>query len=234
MRPRLVFIDDDPHELADFKAIVSDTYDYPPIQWPLPETLETLVGEPPAIFVLDLYFPSPDPAEGPVIPEPEQQRQETIARNIARKLERLYPPPRDTKELLRNTFACIQETYDLLWDQCRALGQLPETGRSLLAQILNSTSYRRVPIVFYSRKVTVEEAVRALQAGAVAVIPKPKSPPDRNAKERVLAQLSAARSVRRGWRARLAGLLHLNVNLTMFSQEFVTQKADFTAIKVGP
>jgi DNA-binding NarL/FixJ family response regulator len=50
------------------------------------------------------------------------------------------------------------------------LGQDPEHGLALLRAI--RTDYPNIPIVFYSRKITPEYAVRALRAGAADVVQK--------------------------------------------------------------
>lgn len=54
---RLVFIDDDPAELGSMREIAEAQYEYVPIRWPPLQPLERTVGEPPALFVLDLYLP---------------------------------------------------------------------------------------------------------------------------------------------------------------------------------
>jgi hypothetical protein len=54
---RLFFIDDDPAELESMREIAKAQYEYVPIRWPPQQPLEQTVGEPPAIFVLDLYLP---------------------------------------------------------------------------------------------------------------------------------------------------------------------------------
>jgi len=66
--------------------------------------------------------------------------------------------------------ACVQDLIGLVTAQWRALGQDPENGLELLASL--QREYPDVPIVFYSRKITPEYAVRALQLGATDVIQK--------------------------------------------------------------
>ena len=219
MKSRLVFIDDDPQELEDLRSIVEADYQYSPIRWPAPQPLQDLIGEPPAIFVLDLYFPDHEATPG-CIPAAQLNEQAALSRQIAQRFLRLYDGPPDGKRLLRDTLSSIRAAYALLWAQCRELRQSAENGRALLQRLQAHRLYRRVPVVFYSRKATVEEALRALQAGALAVIPKPDSPPQGSARESVLAQIKKAQALHRsGWRARCARWLGLNVNLTMIKPE---------------
>ncbi len=218
MRPRLVFIDDDPQELDDFGPLVREAYDYVGVRWPMAGSLEEAIGPAPALFVLDMYFP---PAEGgapETIGEAARTRQAAAARAVAERMAHLYDEAADGKRLLRETFACIQGAYDLLWAQCRELEQSPETGRALLAALRSHPRYRRVPVVFYSRKVTTREAVLALAAGATAVIPKAPSPPRKEDGEWVLRELEAARAVPAGRvrRALARGLGIANFNVTVF------------------
>jgi DNA-binding NarL/FixJ family response regulator len=234
MKPRLVFIDDDERELEDLEQIVGEEYDYTGIPWPLSRPVREVVKEPPSIFVLDLYFPPGNmpPSEIPV----ERQREQALAaRRIGERFSGLYDLSLNGKQLLRETFSCIQKAYALLWEQCQQLKQSPSNGRALLEELRADRLYKKVPIVFYSRKVTVPEALRALQAGAVAVIVKPDSPPDLQARELVLGQLRMAQTVyARGWKTRVARLLDLNVNVTLFSQEFTGTKYEVTGVKVSP
>jgi DNA-binding response OmpR family regulator len=70
-----------------------------------------------------------------------------------------------------------------------------------------------VPFVFYSRKITPENVIRVLQAGAVDAIRK-----DAFNKEEMLARLTAAQQVhdRKGIRSMRAH--GLNVNVTLISK----------------
>ncbi len=216
-KPRLVFIDDDPQELEDLGSIVAEEYDYVPIQWPYAKSLDELVREPPAIFVLDLFFPPAGEAASDTIPPEHIPDQSAHAQRIVEGFSRLYGAQLNGKELLRRTFSQIQEAYALLWAQCRDLKQSADNGRALLAQLKSHRRYKHVPVVIYSRKVTVPEAVRALQAGAVTVIQKVDSPPKLEQKELVLSQLKAAQAVpTAGWKSRLLLLLGINVNVTSF------------------
>jgi CheY-like chemotaxis protein len=226
VKPYLVFIDDDPHELADLGSIASDTYEYEPIKWPHEGPIR--LSRIPDLFVLDMYFPTPGSPSA--IPNADLNAQKQRASEIAAGFAALYENAVEPRDLLRQTFACIREGYDLLWSQCEALGQTAENGRRLLAGIRADRRFAEVPIVFYSRKATVEDAVLALQAGAFAVIPKVASPPSKQAREAVLAQFEAARH-------RFADLSKggtpANFNVTLLQEEIVAQKLEFTIAKMG-
>jgi CheY-like chemotaxis protein len=229
---RLVFIDDDQQELDDLRTIVEGEYEYVPIRWPVRRTLEDVIGDRPSLIVLDLYFPAGNADD--TIPEASWRTQERSAQDIAHRFQRLYEQPKDGKSLLRETFACISSAYDLLWAQCRELRQSPFNGRALLQKIQGIPEYSGVPIVFYSRKATVDEAVRALQAGATSVIRKPVSPPDREARESILGQLHRAESISRsGFRGWLARRLGFNMNVTLFNFETTQEKAEITGVRIG-
>lgn len=230
MKPYLVFFDDDSEELRELGSIVSEEYDYCPIKWPAQEPIQ--LDRMPSIIVLDLYFPIAD-STAVSIPPDQVENQKHLAAAVATGFGALYDAEIDGPTQLKRTFACIQQGYDLLWRQCDALGQSPANGRDLLARLLADPEFDEIPIVFYSRKATVEEAVRALQAGAFSVIPKAPSPPDRRAREAVLAQLDLARErfaavapYRKSLRKRLG--FPINVNITLFKQEVVAQKLEFT------
>ena len=222
-KPRLVFIDDDPQELADLRLIVQEDYDYVPIQWPYAQSLDELIGETPALFVLDLFFPPVDETTPNGIPSTHVSEQTAAARRIGEDFSHLYDAQLNGKDLLRKTFSNILKAYDLLWAQCADLNQSADNGRALLAQIKSDRRYKQVPVVIYSRKVTVPEAVRALQAGAVSVIQKVESPPSREQKELVLSQLKVAQALpTAGWKSRLLPLLGINVNVTLFKRALIS------------
>jgi CheY-like chemotaxis protein len=231
MRPYLVFLDDDPQELRELGSIVSADYDYLPVEWPGGEPVR--LDRMPDIIVLDLYFPSAHSSS--VIPTASRERQQEKAAEISVAFAHLYDEYQDGRELLRKTFGGIRQGYELLSQQCEALGQSAESGMALLARIRANREFDDIPIVFYSRKATVEEAVRALQAGAFTVIPKPPSPPSLEAKEAVLAKLALAREQHRKLvAAHIGGALgSWNINITVFKQEIVAQKLEFTIAKVG-
>lgn len=79
----------------------------------------------------------------------------------------------------------ISEAYEMLKLQWEALGQSPDHGVALLAQI--KAQWREVPFVFYSRKITPEDVIRVLRAGAVDAIRK-----DALEDEEVLTRLANA------------------------------------------
>jgi len=74
---------------------------------------------------------------------------------------------------------------DMLDKQWRALGQSPDHGIALLREL--KQRYPTVPVVLYSRKITPEDVMRVLRAGAVDAIRKGVV-----GKEQILARLATA------------------------------------------
>jgi DNA-binding NarL/FixJ family response regulator len=76
----------------------------------------------------------------------------------------------DDKARLKETIKAIAEAHDMLRLQWKALGQSPDHGVAVFAKVKNY--YPEVPFVFYSRKITPEDAIRVLKAGVVDAIRK--------------------------------------------------------------
>jgi len=185
---RLVFIDDDEQELKDFATIVQGDYVYTPIHWPGQEV--DLFRDPgPDIFVSDLYLP---PSQGDKEPGTDEIiTAERFSTHIAEIFSGLYKDSSVShKERLRRTMGAIDEAYKLLQMQWSALGQSPDHGVSLLKKL--KKHFPRIPLVFYSRKITPEDVIRVLRAGAVDAIRKGAW-----GKQDILARLGKAEDV---WR----------------------------------
>jgi DNA-binding NarL/FixJ family response regulator len=184
----LVFIDDDKTELDAFRGIVAGKYEYITIHWPN-ESARLFAMSAPDIFVSDLYLPAPN---GDSVPT-EAQRNEAAehARKVAGRFSRLYSHPLDDKARLQETMKAIGDAYAMLALQWTALGQSPDHGVALLAKV--QTQHPDVPFVFYSRKITPEDVIRVLQAGAADAIRKSALKDDD-----VLSRLIAAQDFYRG------------------------------------
>jgi len=174
MRRRLLFVDDDKTELADFAAIVGAAYEYTPVHWPTEESkLWSVTGL--EVFVCDLHLPL---RTGDTTPTPGQRSEaKEAARRVAKRFAELYPDPpegADTlqgdKARLRDTMDAVLDAYKLLDLERSALGQSSEHGIALMREV--RTRYPEIPFVFYSRKITTEEVVRVLKAGATDAIRK--------------------------------------------------------------
>ena len=81
----------------------------------------------------------------------------------------------------------ISEAYRALQLQSVALGQSPSHGIALLGRL--RSLFPSVPVVFYSRKITPEDVIAVLQAGAVDAIRKGTLKP-----QELLARLKLAQS----------------------------------------
>jgi CheY-like chemotaxis protein len=207
---RLVFIDDDPAELEDFARIVEGDYDYTAVHWP-DESPKLFNGIPsPDVLVSDLYLP---PRSGDTSPTAaDRDAAVRRAKKVAELFSGLYEDPSwDDKRRLRETMKAIDESYATLKLQWSALGQSPDHGVILLKELKGR--YPGVPLVFYSRKITPEDVVRVLQAGAVDAVRKGVLP-----KEELLARLESAQQLwhREGIRSiRNSGF---NANVTLVSE----------------
>ncbi len=172
---KLVFIDDDQRELNEFVPLIEGEYTCTLIHWPNDRD-KLFSGEPPDLFVSDLYLPS---ADGEHKPNTEQiEEAASTAREIAHRFHSLYAGGTEAvasvelcKARLRDTMALITYAYDeLLRRQWETLGQSPNNGIALLEQVRDR--FPEVPFVFYSRKINSEDAIKVLQAGAVDAIQK--------------------------------------------------------------
>lgn len=84
---KLVFIDDDKRELGDFRSLIEGEYTCTLILWPN-EREKLFSGQPPDLFVSDLYLPS---ANGDLKPNTEQiEEAASTAQEIAHRFHSLY------------------------------------------------------------------------------------------------------------------------------------------------
>lgn len=207
---RLVFIDDDRTELEAFREIVQGDYHCTTVYWP-DESSTLFSGSPPDIFVSDLYLPPPS---GDTIPTEEQRESAAKeAKRVADQFSELYADSSgDDKSRLRKTMDAIADAFVMLKRQWGALGQSPDNGVELLTRL--KSLYPEVPLVFYSRKITPENVICVLQAGAVDAIRKGAFN-----NEEMLARLTQAQQVhdRKGIRNMRAH--GLNVNVTLISKK---------------
>lgn len=172
----IVFIDDDAAEIGAFERLYSgDLFRVTAIQVQAPGSAaaaieEALGGAAPDLFVLDMYFPGSDsPPDG--LSEESIQVADGAIREITHAAEALKDDFADGKTLLRQTQALASRTRELLDRWCAELGQSPANGIELMRIVRRK--YPGVPIIFYSRKATVEDVKAALRAGALDVMLKP-------------------------------------------------------------
>lgn len=176
---RLVFIDDDKRELDEFGLLTEGEYTYTLIHWPN-DREKLFSGQPPDLFVSDLYLPSADGDHKPTTEQLEEAA--STAREIAHRFHHLYAGGTQAvesielcKARLRDTMGLITYAYEeLLSREWEALGQSPNNGIALLEQVRER--FPEVPFVFYSRKINSEDAIKVLKAGAVDAIRKGVDP----------------------------------------------------------
>jgi DNA-binding NarL/FixJ family response regulator len=172
MKPKLLFIDDDPEEIKAIKPLVSAEFEFEGRSWPFDGQIEHVVGDIPDIFVLDLYLP---PAGGPAqedISEAEMAVEQAIAERAGRRFAALYTnyEPKGGKRLLQQTMACLSIGRELLDRQWKAMGQSPKNGIELMRRL--KELHPNVPIIFYSRKISPADVVDVMRAGAFDAIQK--------------------------------------------------------------
>jgi DNA-binding NarL/FixJ family response regulator len=200
---RLVFIDDDKSELDAFREIVGSKYDYTTVHWP-GESAKLLAGPKPDIFVSDLYLPSSDGDKTPT--DAEKRSAENAAIQVGKDFTGLYADSTTAdKARLQNTMRAIAGAYSMLKVQWSALGQSPDHGVAVLAKL--KARYPDVPFVFYSRKITPEDVIRVLKAGAVDAIRKGALTNDE-----VLARLETAQAIYQRSDVQTVRAQGLNVN----------------------
>jgi DNA-binding NarL/FixJ family response regulator len=207
---RLVFIDDDPVELKDFATVIEGHYNYTTVQWP-DESAKLLNLTPtPDIFVSDLYLPATGGEATPTAALREAAAKS--ATEVAELFSGLYRDTAwDDKRRLRETMKAIDKAYLTLKKQWRGLGQSPDNGIALQHQLRDH--YPQVPLVFYSRKLTPEDVMRVLRAGAVDAIRKGVLE-----QKELLARLDTAQELWRReaiWSIRNSGF---NANVTLVSE----------------
>jgi len=169
---RLVFVDDDRDELEAMEQLVVGTYAFVGLHWPREVPNRVTIGEPtPAIFVSDLYVPSLNGRDEFIdFPAEVLAKQTELAKKTAEAFMRLYPGPQNAKRRMRQTMAALVLGRELLDEQWQGLAQSPEHGLGILALVRDE--YPGVPFVFYSRKITPDDVVRTLSAGAADAIQK--------------------------------------------------------------
>jgi len=200
----LVFVDDDPEELESVRKLLGSKYDLQLVHWPL----QRISGRPPDIFVLDLYLPSAKMGEKQMSSEAIREQADQVQR-IAANLPVLYSNhAHDGKRLLRETMTCLSELRKVLDAQVKALGQSPGNGLRLLASL--KKRYPGVPVVFYSRKITPEDVVTVLKAGAADAIRKRAL-----SSSQLIARLEQAQRLYGTSKALRLGRAGRNINVTL-------------------
>jgi|RhiMetdeSRZDD1v2_1073273.scaffolds.fasta_scaffold38644_6 class 3 adenylate cyclase/CheY-like chemotaxis protein len=108
-------------------------------------------------------------------------------------LDLYFPVGRDStleeRETMARLKAEVETAQKKLSDYLAAIGQDRAGGLQLLEQV--RSVYRHVPVVFYTRKGTLDDVTACLEAGAVAVLRKPQ-PETLDAQRDLYTQLEAA------------------------------------------
>lgn len=180
---RIVFVDDDPTEVATFMRLYHGSqFEVIPVTAGNPHdglksVVEALGESRPSLFVLDLYFPRSRDVPtgfGGLSEEDLQSITSGVGetRQAVDSLDALIKQaPDDGQRLLKEAHAVVHRSRELLDRWCHELGQSPQGGLDLLKALQGK--YPNVPAVFYSRKATLRDAKQAFAAGALDVVSKP-------------------------------------------------------------
>ncbi len=180
---RICFIDDDEKfELPlfcdvfgeDFDIVAATDYDE------LKSQIDSRKGWTPDLFVLDLYFPS-GPANQDAI---EALKAEPLS------LE-------NDKAEIRATYINYRRARERFGSILNAWNQSSEGGLRLAEKV--TADYPKVPIIFYSRKATLEEAIRCMTAKNVWWVE--KKPTGKDTTETIELTKSAKQRIARRFEA---------------------------------
>ena len=170
---RVCFVDDDgSFEIPLFKDVFGDVYDViGEDSYDAAKTEIAARGEwNPDLFVLDLYFPSEPPDEGVV----EELTESTLIMEHDR-------------GQMRAAYANYLRAKARLDAVLNAWRQGPDGGLEIARRV--AADYPDVPIVFYSRKATFEDAVRCMATDGVwGLQKKPTGSKDEDTRRLTLAE----------------------------------------------
>jgi DNA-binding NarL/FixJ family response regulator len=158
-RRRICFIDDSEAEIGRFRTYFGDRFD---IVAGVDLDAAAAGGVAPDLFVLDLYFAT-SPSRQPVS---ESELREMLAR--LPDAASLYSG--SEHEFLERVWAYLSGVRLIMDEVLAGFGQTADAGLDLMAGV--GERFPGVPVVFYTRKGTLEDAVRCLAAGAADVIRK--------------------------------------------------------------
>jgi CheY-like chemotaxis protein len=143
---RVCFIDDDQEfEIPLFREVFGDTFDIITATnyVDLKSRVESLENWNPDLFILDLYFPA-GPIDG----------------NAIKHLKAKPLQIENDNAQIRPAYRNFVKAQDRLKNVLRAHKQDPSGGLELARKI--AVGYPEVPIVFYSRKATIEDVIRCM------------------------------------------------------------------------
>jgi CheY-like chemotaxis protein len=143
---RVCFIDDDQEfEIPLFREVFGDTFDIitATSYADLKSRIESLENWNPDLFILDMYFPA-----GPT------------DRNAIEHLKAEPLQIENDNAQIRPAYRNFIKAQARLKDVLRAHKQGPSGGLELAMKI--AIGYPKVPIVFYSRKATIEDIIRCM------------------------------------------------------------------------
>lgn len=175
MKPAICFIDDSryEHDVVE-KEIAPFAPDYEFVQaYTFAEARDIFGNErPPALFLLDLWGRDEDVLEPSLTPKEELERRVRDFPTIDGVFEGLEDFSGDvTNEYLKRFFVIVDCWRSLFEEACNRLGQNRKYGISNLREA--KSVYPGVPVVFYTRKSLINDAVDMFREGADGLFIKP-------------------------------------------------------------
>jgi len=179
MKPIICFIDDSDfeHDLVR-KEITPCASNLDFIQaYTFDEVRDLLGTKVPVLFLLDLWGRHMEVKEAYLTPKEELERKVAGFKNLDAVYEGLDNFHGDrTNEYLKRLFTIVDSWRDLFEDVCDRIGQNRKYGLINLHQARKF--YPKVPVVFYTRKSLISDAVAVFKAGADGLFIKPTGSDD--------------------------------------------------------
>lgn len=179
MKPIICFIDDSKfeHDLVR-EQIAPAAPDLTFVQaYTFEEARESLGGQMPALFLLDLWGKDEGVREPAITPQAELERRVAAFPKLDHVYENLEEGPGDpANEYLKRLFSIVDCWRSMFEEVCARIGQNRKYGLSNLREV--RTCYPGVPAVFYTRKSLISDAVAMFKQGCEGLFIKPTGDSD--------------------------------------------------------
>jgi len=184
----ICFIDDSHFEHSLVKEIIAPTEPaFTFIQaYTFDEAVEKLSNRDPRLFLLDLWGQDKSVLNPAITPREELETKISGIQTIESVYEGLEVFQKDPfNEYLKRLFSIVHGWRQLFEEVCARIGQNRKYGLENLR--LARRAYPSVPVLFYTRKSLISDAVALFQAGADGLFIKPTGLNDKETRERTQA-----------------------------------------------